>query len=251
MRRLLRSFKHGFLFGMVLAIAPRLYRAYLGFVFRTSRVTTIGFEESVWGPLRAGENLLGALPHQDAILAPYMYRDRDFLVLISRSRDGEIISEIMKRLGYRVVRGSSSRGGARASREIVGQYRDGRGILTAITVDGPRGPAFHMKRGIIHMARESGSRVMLQRGWAKHKWLLPSWDRTMIPLPFNHLLFLADGPHEVPFESAPEDLDRIRDDLERRLRLLAIRSQRIFPGSGWITSGRRRFLRDRMGPQTD
>ncbi|MDP7033162.1 MAG: DUF374 domain-containing protein [Planctomycetota bacterium] len=252
MRRILLSFKKGFLFRLLLSTAPVFFRAYMGFVHLTSRKTYIGMEESLWKPLRRGENLFAAIAHQDALIAAYEYRGSGFLILISQSRDGDLIAEISHRLGYGTVRGSSSRGGRAAVRELQEHYEahreSGRGLLTAITVDGPRGPAFQIKPGVVHLARKTGSGIVIQRGWAKHKILLKSWDRTVIPLPFNHFVFHFEGPFQVPPLEGGEDFDQFRLNIEGHLRRLALRSVEVFPGFGLMTSSRRRQMGSRIDP---
>lgn len=141
-------------------------------------------------------------------------------VLISLSRDGELIARAMERLSFPAIRGSSSRaedagnakGGAGATREAVRFIRGG-GVV-AITPDGPRGPAETMAAGAVTLAKVSAAPVFLFGLAAKPSFRLKSWDRTVFPLPFGRGVVVFDGPLRAPREAEDEAL---RLDWQRRL----------------------------------
>ena len=107
----------------------------------------------------------------------------DVTALTSRSGDGELVARIMHRWGARVVRGSSSAGGREAMwdlRAVVRRHRSS----PILVPDGPRGPARHLKRGILVLARVAGAPVLAMGLASDRHWRLNSWDRMTIPKPF-------------------------------------------------------------------
>ena len=103
-------------------------------------------------------------------------------MLISEHGDGEIIARIAESLGYRTVRGSTSRGAARALIELAREVEDGHDL--AITPDGPRGPAKSVAPGVAVVANRSAAPVIGAAVFAPSAWRLKSWDRFLIPRPF-------------------------------------------------------------------
>lgn len=110
----------------------------------------------------------------------------DVTALTSRSGDGELVARIMHRWGARVVRGSSSAGGREAMwdlRAVVRRHRSS----PIMVPDGPRGPARHLRRGILVLARASGAPVLAMGFAPDHCWRLNSWDRMIVPRPFTRV----------------------------------------------------------------
>jgi lysophospholipid acyltransferase (LPLAT)-like uncharacterized protein len=123
-----------------------------------------------------------SLWHGEMLPLLYLHRDQGVTVLISEHADGEIIARIATRLGYRTVRGSTSRGAARALLELTRVLEDG-GEL-AVTPDGPRGPARSFAPGIAIVAHRAGAAVIGVVATASSSWRLRTWDRFLIPRPF-------------------------------------------------------------------
>ena len=107
-------------------------------------------------------------------------------IMISQSRDGELISGIVNRLGWRPVRGSSSRGGRDALREIKTLVH--KGYKVGHIVDGPRGPLGIVKPGLLLIAQISGAPIIPTITSAERKWVFNSWDRFVIPKPFSRVI---------------------------------------------------------------
>ena len=127
-------------------------------------------------PSNTARPLIYALWHETVITIIGHWRDHAIQGLASQSFDGELIASVMTHLGYPVVsRGSSSRGGAGALMSHAQALREGRHV--AITVDGPRGPAYRAKPGILRVARESGVSIVPTACVASPDWRLRSWDR--------------------------------------------------------------------------
>ena len=133
-----------------------------------------------WEAIGAGkQGVLLALWHGRMLCGMNDHSHRGYGVLVSHSRDGDIITRMLERFGYRMVRGSSRKGGSGAVRELVGELEQGSVIV--ITPDGPRGPRHELRPGLAWLARETGFPV-LPMGFACDKaWRLKSWDRFTIP----------------------------------------------------------------------
>lgn len=179
--------------------------------FWTLRVTVLHPEvQLAW--LSPGKQALGVLWHQNFLFYAWYFRQRGYLVLSSRSRDGEIMVRVMRPLGYRHVRGSSSRGGAEAMHELVQRVR--RGLTAAIIADGPRGPARVAKTGIVIAARHTGLPVIPGGAYCCRAKRLRSWDRTALPLPFSRVVLSFGGPIRVPAQLTPEGVEEWRKRIE-------------------------------------
>jgi len=138
-----------------------------------------------------------------------------FHILTSRSRDGEILSRFLQRLGFGTVRGSSSRGGMSALlslKDLLGQKK-----TTAIAVDGPRGPRLIVKPGIILLAKTTGAAILPASINAPHKITLRSWDRCEIPLPFSHCRCILSNPIKVTPDLKEDAMEHVRKELEETL----------------------------------
>ncbi len=122
-----------------------------------------------------------ALWHGDQLPMIVLHRDTGMVAMASHSRDGDIVAGVLRRFGYGVVRGSSSRGGPEALMGCLMALREGG--RPALAVDGPRGPAGKVKRGAEHLAVAEGLPVVFGRVRAKG-WRAGSWDRFLVPWPF-------------------------------------------------------------------
>lgn len=140
----------------------------------------------------------------------WTHRDRSIAVIISEHRDGEIIARVAHALGFRTVRGSTTRGAARAllaaSRELEG------GHDLAVTVDGPRGPAGVVTPGAPVISQRTAAPMVPTAASASRAWRLRSWDRFQIPKPFARVVVVYGAPITVAGASpreAAEEADRV------------------------------------------
>lgn len=180
-----------------------------------------------WGPRgRQPEAPLWALWHETILMSVWHHRDQDVHVMISASRDGELISTIARFFGYSPVRGSSSRGGKEATREMLAHLQEGK--RCAITPDGPRGPRRELKMGVVNLARLTGCPVVAFGFAAEHCWRLKSWDRFIVPKPFSRAVFVYGEPVRVPREGGEdgEYFKRIQAELDR----VTAEAEAFFPG---------------------
>jgi lysophospholipid acyltransferase (LPLAT)-like uncharacterized protein len=193
MRRLIRH-------PAVQAGLARLLGAYLGLVARTTRWRLEGAEPAL-AEIRAGRPLILAFWHERLPVVPALFRlaaEREPKaaslvphVLVSQHRDGRFIGEAVMRFGFRMVYGSSRRGGAAALAEMIRVLRAGNPV--ALTPDGPRGPRRQAAPGVAQLAAITGALVApIGAATSRHR-ILPSWDRMMLPLPFGRGV-IACGP---------------------------------------------------------
>jgi lysophospholipid acyltransferase (LPLAT)-like uncharacterized protein len=161
------------------------------------------------------QGLLLALWHGRMVCGMPGHAHRGFAVLVSHSHDGELIARMLARFGYRTIRGSSSKGGARAVREMLGEVQHDSVIV--ITPDGPRGPRHTMNPGLAWLARETGFPVVAM-GYACDKaWHLKSWDRFTIPK-FGARMVLSYGvPVRVAKDAGDEELKRATGQIRENL----------------------------------
>ncbi len=150
--------------------------------------------------------------HEAIFPSTYAFRNQQISVLTSQSFDGEYTGRIISKFGYLPVRGSSSRGGARAllqSRKVLE-----RGLSVAFTTDGPRGPAFVAKPGPITLARSSGVPIVPFHLAVERAWRLKSWDRSAIPKPFSRALVWMGRQIIVPREARDVDMEAYQRALQ-------------------------------------
>lgn len=197
-----------------LALVSTLVAVLLRGLGATWRVKSVG--ES---PFRPGIGpVIGALWHEAFLVAAWLYRDRDVVVMVSRSRDGDRITALLSRLGFAgAARGSSSRAGASALRQQITAVAEGR--HGALLCDGPRGPARRAKLGAIALARGTGRPLQPVFVSARPALRFGSWDRTLLPLPFARVV-CAYGPRIAVDEDAPREiceaaLQRLEEEMLR------------------------------------
>ena len=149
----------------------------------------------------------------------YIMRFQSVAALISTHKDGELIAQVAKRLGCKLVRGSSSRGADRALLGLVRTLKDGYTI--AVTPDGPRGPYRSFAPGALVAAHRAGAPVVAFAVHATRAWYLKSWDQFMIPKPFARVTVVFDAPMLVPGESSRDAADAIPIFSDRMALVLA------------------------------
>jgi len=143
------------------------------------------------------------------------YRGRKAYVLTSASRDGGLLAAFMARFGIGNVRGSSSRRGATALRELQELLAGGYDVI--VTPDGPRGPCYRLGQGIIFLARKSGCPIMPIRVEYSRCLRLKSWDRFMIPIPFSRADITLEKLFRVDRAETDEEFEQQRSELERAM----------------------------------
>jgi hypothetical protein len=132
--------------------------------------------------------------HRSLLTCAHRFKNLDIAILISPSFDGELIARTVELLGFRAIRGSSSRGGAAGLRNMQAAYAAGH--RCAFTADGPRGPRFVAKPGAAQLAQNAGAWVGCFYALPGRAWELKSWDRFLIPKPFSRVVLT--WPAHIP-----------------------------------------------------
>jgi len=197
--------------------------AFIRTYFKLMRIETFGRELEL-ELLAERRDVLYAGWHRGFLYYAYHYRDRQGAGIISQSRDGEIIAMVCKSLGIHSMRGSSTRGGSEALNALVDYIRAGH--IGGFTPDGPVGPPYVCKPGIIRLAARTGSPLLAfcWDAWPSHEF--NSWDRTIFPFPFARLAVLYDrAPLYVPDGLSDEDYEGYRLEFDRRMNHLAYQAR--------------------------
>jgi hypothetical protein len=176
-----------------------------------------------------------ALWHGRMVLPILAHRHEGIVTMASRSQDGEIIALWLSRNGYVAARGSTTRGGGAALREMLQEMRAGR--PGALTVDGPKGPPRVVQPGIVRLVREAGAWVLPVSGASTRPRFLASWDRFLVPLPLSRNVVTYGEPFLLA-ESLPEEeaSRRIADALDAATRE-ADAAVGVSPPPPWAPAG--------------
>jgi lysophospholipid acyltransferase (LPLAT)-like uncharacterized protein len=153
--------------------------------------------------------------HGRIFLAPYFFRKREIMPLISPSEDGEIVAQIVSRWGYKVLRGSSSHSIVRAWGEMKKELESGGQVI--LVPDGPKGPNRKMKPGALKLARDTGASLVSFTFSSSKRTSLKTWDHFLIPKPFSRVVVLFGEPISVEPNLTEEDLEKERQRLEHLL----------------------------------
>lgn len=198
--------------GLAVGVAGPLVRGLAAtWRFRYGAPCSGGAGEEAEGKARAEETWRrrpgpGSLPtaiyaawHEQLLPLAFLHAHQDMVALVSQHRDGEILARFLATIGYGAARGSSTRGGEEAIRELL--EAGGKGRSLAFTPDGPRGPARHCKPGVVRAAAATGLPVVPAAAAARPARRLDSWDRFVVPLP-GAAIWASHGPPV----SVPRDL---------------------------------------------
>ncbi|HWO03482.1 MAG TPA: lysophospholipid acyltransferase family protein [Methylomirabilota bacterium] len=201
---------------LALGLGPALGAVALRALALTLRIRR---EEAAVAPLWAAHApLIYAVWHGRILLLPRLYGRRGSHALASRSRDGELVARWIGRFGLVPVRGSSTRGGGEALRQLARVLRQGGEVV--VVPDGPTGPREILKVGVIALARLSGAPIVPTAFGASREWRLHSWDEFRIPKPFARCVVRFGEPIRIPAGADRAALEAARKDVEAALRSL-------------------------------
>ncbi len=203
---------------------------YARFVVATSCWTYMGVEENRSAILEAGRPVHVVLWHNRVLLMPLGWKFKDFqlTVLISDHRDGRLVVRLIDKAGVDHIRvptsaiAERSRFGhtmvkAATARAIRAESASGKTI--SVIGDGPTGPRFHLKPFIIDLARLCDAQIVLVTYAVKRRVIARSWDRLIMPLPFNRGIFRASTVSYDPRGLNAEEREALRLDIEKDLRV--------------------------------
>lgn len=201
---------------LLIAVVPWIAVVIIRVLYRLMRIELLGLErpQAIW---QQDGRIILAFWHEHLLLMIKGYRGPGGKILISSSKDGEIIARTMELFGQGTVRGSSSRGGAAALRALVQLGNEPCDL--AITPDGPRGPRRQIKDGLVHLARLSSRPVIPATFVCSRGHRFSSWDRFLLPYPFSRGVYSFGEPVLYQRGEDPEEfrtrLQQAMDDNER------------------------------------
>ncbi|TGL86846.1 DUF374 domain-containing protein [Leptospira congkakensis] len=171
--------------------------------------------------------------HTNVLYSPYLHRGKNVAVLISESKDGDYINQVVHRFGNTSVRGSSSKSGSKALKAVIQHLK--KGLPAAFTPDGPRGPAFILQPGIIAAAQVTQVPIVPFHYECSRQWILErAWDKHRVPKPFTTFVVSYGEPISVPRNLNEEEFEGMRlkvEDAMLKNRDLAIKeAERIQKG---------------------
>lgn len=164
--------------------------------------------------------------HGRMLVPIYIHRNMGLVAMVSEHGDGEMIAQTILRLGYKTVRGSSTRGGSRAVRQMLKLLKSGHNC--AILPDGPNGPSQEFKMGAILISQRSGAWLLPCTFSASKPIQLHSWDRFTLWRPFSKLKAVYGEPMSVPRKINSHELEQYRLKMEKRMNALVEEADATF-----------------------
>jgi len=163
------------------------------------------------------ENYVYASWHNNLVIGSLCFLDiGKTAVLASPSKDGELISVSLEKMGFEVVRGSSDKESVKSLIKLIGLVR--KGYNAGTPVDGPKGPIYKVKAGMLYIAQKSGKQLLPVGGAFEKAWIFEkAWDKFKFPKPFTRMICLVGDPIDIPKGA---DLEEYALILEKELNRL-------------------------------
>tara|TARA_B100000965_G_scaffold244452_1_gene205150 strand:+ start:629 stop:1306 length:678 start_codon:yes stop_codon:yes gene_type:complete len=204
---------------------------YIHLVFFTSNVK-LKNRRNIDGALKKNKSFIYSFWHDQLLMCPLTWdSNSEIKVLISKHRDGDIITKVISILGFGSIRGSTNKpeknknkGSLRALRQIIKSLNNN--ISIGISPDGPKGPRHRVSDGIIHIARLSEKEIIPVGIGFKKKWILNTWDRFIIPKIFNEICFVWGKPMKVS-KNSRQSL-KLKKELETLMNKLTTEANKNF-----------------------
>ncbi len=196
-----------FLFTLAEWLGPWIIRL-IGWSLRIQRINP----EAVQKFIEEKRGFVFCVWHGRMFAPVFYHRNQGIVAMISHHADGEMVTRIVKKLGYGAVRGSSTRGGTEAYYEMLARLKEGG--IAAMLPDGPTGPRLKFKSGSLYLAQHSGNPVIPITFAARPCWRFKSWDRFVLPKPFARCAIYHGDPITIPEEIPSEEVESWREKLE-------------------------------------
>ena len=200
-------------------IAASIIVVCMRLLFRTCRVNQFPDSPEINAYVSTGsKRFLYCVWHDQIAMTVFTGRPKNMAGLVSRHQDGGYVADTIEMCGIKAIRGSTSRGGAQALRQLMDTARD---YHVAITPDGPRGPRRKLKDGIIFLASNTGRPIVLSAYNCRRCWRVRgSWTDMMIPKPFTTIYVRGSKPVDVPPNLSRAGIDSYRTLLEAEMERL-------------------------------
>jgi lysophospholipid acyltransferase (LPLAT)-like uncharacterized protein len=210
---------------ILIFISPVLGSLFVKFIGWTTKIDFIDrhYEEEL---KKNKTRIIYTFWHNRMFILCYFYRDLGMRVLVSPSRDGEYTTRIIESLGYKTIRGSSFSEGRKALNQMIEAVNEG--CDTGFTPDGPRGPKYEVQPGVVLLAKKTGAAILPLVYDVKKKKVFKSWDNFILPLPFNHAVFVYGRPIFVPESARGEEIREIQNKLKQSLDEIVTKAEDFF-----------------------
>jgi lysophospholipid acyltransferase (LPLAT)-like uncharacterized protein len=218
----IRDFAHEtFMARFIRKVVAPLVRLWFG----SCRVELLN-EELFQEHAHSAEPIVVGTWHRASLFFLYYFGKFNPMIMISQSKDGEMLAQYAAAMGVIPARGSSSRGGRDALDQMRKHLRSG-GKACATVLDGPRGPAYVAKKGMLVLSKMTGA-PFIPVIWSANRTLTlkNSWDKTIIPLPWSRVYVAAGEPVQIPPDTNSEELERYRLLVQERLNTLTAEADR-------------------------
>ncbi len=199
---------------LIISVSVKLLHAW----FSTCRIRIIGqdmHDKYITGPAP----VVGGTWHRGAIFLVWFYRNQHPMIMFSRSRDGDLLAGFAEKLGIVPARGSSGKGGREAVDEMkYFLHQPGGARKVATVLDGPRGPRYTAKSGMIILAKDAVTPLLpiAVSAWPAIT-LKKTWDHAIIPMPFSNVTVVYRRPWIIPRKASNEDIEHYRREVEKTL----------------------------------
>lgn len=205
------------------------FQRLIGFTSRFRFLTNEQYEEL----FKNKKPFIYSIWHTNVLYSPYLHRGKNVAVLISESKDGDYINQVVHRFGNTSVRGSSSKGGSKALKAVIQHLK--KGLPAAFTPDGPRGPAFIVQPGIIAAAQVTQVPIVPFHYECSRQWILErAWDKHRVPKPFTTFVVSYGEPISVPRDLNEEEFELMRLKVEKAMltnrKRAILEAERIYKG---------------------
>lgn len=196
----------------------------LRLLHRTCRFEIVG-EENMLAAIGIQAPKIAAFWHFSYPTILYVFRDEGYLTIISRSRDGELAARMAQRLGFSPFRGSPGKGGTAALKGMISAFKKSAG--GGFVADGSQGPAQVAQKGLIVLAMYSGSPIIPVSIAASRCRRLPTWDKTVVPMPFSRVAVSYGPLIKVERNASSDQIEKYRLQLERTLNEITARARKM------------------------
>ena len=186
-------------FRLIQTLLSLIGSIYVLTVYKTSKVN-LKNRKKIENLLERKESFIYSFWHDQLLMCPLTWQSNSNIkVLISKHRDGDIIAQLISNLGFEAIRGSThktnkikNKGGLLSARKMIKSLKNG--ISIGISPDGPKGPRHKVSEGILSISRLSKSVILPVGIGFKKKWVLNTWDKFIIPKPFNEITVVWGDP---------------------------------------------------------
>lgn len=210
-----RSGAHPKYFGLKYRLIGWLGKYLVDLIFASMHIRIVDFEKAQ--AEIESRRFIFAFWHSRILMVSYLYQGWGAAILVSKSKDGEIIARILQRQGHDTIRGSTTRQGVHALASLIRALKE-KNRPGGVVPDGPTGPRFKVQPGIIVLAKKTGYPIVPVSYSARKIKVFASWDRFVLPFPFTQGSIVYGEPISVPAETDSDQEEDYRRRLETELR---------------------------------